>query len=93
VKPCDQNILRTIEVSQEMIRIADRGDAEREDTGCGVLYGILRDSAYKILKLAEEEKQRHQAKGWWQESCFDPVNGQSNSMHTQKDNPNQKEED
>lgn len=47
--------------------MADRGDEEREDTGCGVLYGVLRDSAYKILKLAEEEKRRHQAKGWWSE--------------------------
>jgi hypothetical protein len=75
-----------------MIRIADRGDAEREDTGCGVLYGILRDSAYKILKLAEEEKQRHLAKGWWQEDCFDSTNGQGGPMHSQTDNYNQKEE-
>jgi hypothetical protein len=52
-----------------MIRIADQGDAQREDTGCGILYGVLRDSAYKLLKLAEEEKKRHQAKGWWQEHC------------------------
>lgn len=66
MKPCDRNIIRTIEISEEMIRIADQGDAQREDTGCGILYGVLRDSAYKILKLAEEEKKRHQAKGWWQ---------------------------
>jgi hypothetical protein len=51
-----------------MIRLADRGDAEREDTGCGILYGILRDAAYKIKKLAEEEKRAHQAKGWWRKS-------------------------
>lgn len=67
MKPCDQNIIRTIEISEEMIRIADQGDAQREDTGCGILYGVLRDSAYKILKLAQEEKKRHQAKGWWRD--------------------------
>jgi hypothetical protein len=48
-----------------MIELADQGDADREDTGCGVLYGVLRDSAYKIQQLAEKEKGRHQAKGWW----------------------------
>ena len=55
-----------------MIRLADRGDADREDIGCGVLYGVLRDSAYKILQLAEAEKSRHQAKGWWRE-IHDPM--------------------
>ena len=46
---------------------ADQGDADREDNGCGILYGVLRDSAYKLKKLAEEEKQNHIIKGWWQE--------------------------
>ena len=69
MKPCDQNIKLTIQLAQEMIRLADQGDADREDTGCGVLYGILRDSAFKIRQLAEKEKGRHQAKGWWQEGC------------------------
>jgi hypothetical protein len=66
IKPCDQNIKQAIELTREMIRLADQGDKDREDTGCGVLYGVLRDSAYKILQLAEQEKQRHKAKGWWQ---------------------------
>jgi hypothetical protein len=70
VKPCDQNIIRTIELSEEMIRLADQGDAQREDTGCGILYGVLRDSAYKLLKLAQEEKKRHQAKGWSKAHCL-----------------------
>ena len=78
MKSCDKNIKRTIQLAQEMIRLADQGDADREDTGCGVLYGVLRDSAYKILQLAEAEKGRHQAKGWWQEmqgpsEDFDPL--------------------
>jgi len=25
-----------------MIRLADKGDVEREDVGCGILYGVLR---------------------------------------------------
>ena len=66
VKPCDQNIKQAIELTREMMRLADKGDKDREDTGCGVLYGVLRDSAYKILQLAEQEKEHHKAKGWWQ---------------------------
>ncbi len=67
MKPCDRNIKRTIELSQKMIQLANQGDKDREDTGCGVLYGVLRDAAYKILQLAEKEKERHQSKGWWRE--------------------------
>ncbi len=69
VKPCDRNIRLTLQLTQEMIRLADQGDVDREDTGCGVLYGVLRDAAFKIRQLAEKEKGRHQAKGWWQENC------------------------
>jgi len=59
VKPCDKNIKRTLQLAQEMIILADQGDAVREDIGCGILYGVLRDSAYKIKKLAEEEREKH----------------------------------
>ncbi len=72
MKPCDKNIQSAIRLTRDMIQLANKGDADREDTGCGVLYGVLRDSAYKILQLAEEEKSRHQAKGWWQEECPEP---------------------
>jgi hypothetical protein len=50
-----------------MVDLADEGDADREDTGCGILYGVLGDSAYKLKKLAEEEKKAHIKKGLWQE--------------------------
>lgn len=72
MKPCDQNIQRTIQLTQDMIRLADQGDADREDTGCGILYGMLRDSAYKLWRMAEEEKKRHQEKGWWSQNCPKP---------------------
>ena len=65
MKPCDQNLRRTILLAERMIELADIGDSDREDTGCGILYGLLRDSGYKIKKLAEIEKQNHVAKGWW----------------------------
>jgi len=54
-------------LAEKMLDLADKGDALREDAGCGVLYGVLRDSAYKIRKLAEAEKEAHIKKGWWKE--------------------------
>ena len=51
-----------------MIALADQGDVEREDVGCGIMYGILRDAAYRLKKIAELEKKAHQQKGWWNET-------------------------
>jgi hypothetical protein len=67
VKRCNHNIKKTLNLVDEMIKIADMGDIEREDNGCGILYGVLRDSAYKVKKLAEQEKEKHIEKGWWTE--------------------------
>lgn len=69
MKPCDVHIEKTLGLVKVMIDIANQGDIDREDTGCGVLYGILRDSAYKIRKIAEQEKEAHIKKGWWKETC------------------------
>ena len=65
MKPCDEVILKTLDMVKSMIKLADEGDAVREDPGCGVLYGVLRDSAFKIKRLAEAEKIAHVKKGWW----------------------------
>ena len=68
MKPCDTNIRKTLDLVNDMIQLANQGDADREDVGCGILYGVLRDSAYKVKRLAEEEKKTHQKKGWWKET-------------------------
>jgi hypothetical protein len=62
MKPCDKILLKTIEMASSMLRLADEGDANREDNGCGVLYGLVRDSAYKIKRVAEAEKEAHMLK-------------------------------
>jgi methylmalonyl-CoA mutase cobalamin-binding subunit len=68
-KKCDEHIARTIDMAKEMITLAQMGYDDHEDPGCGVLYGILLDSGYRILDLALKEKQAHIDKGWW----FDTV--------------------
>ena len=65
LKSCNENIKKTLKIADEMIELSQAGDADREDVGCGILYGILRDSAYKIKKTAEAEKQAHVKKGLW----------------------------
>jgi hypothetical protein len=65
MKRCDKYIKKTLELGKTMLELADEGDAAREDTGCGVLFSVLRDSAYKIRQLAEAEREAHIKKGWW----------------------------
>ena len=67
MRACDKSIKKTIKLADVMLELADEGDAVREDSGCGVLYGVLRDSAYKVKKLAEAEREAHKRKGWWKE--------------------------
>ncbi len=73
MKPCDQNIKAAIELANKMILLAERGDIDREDVGCGILYGVLRDSGYKLKLMAEKEKDVHIQKGWWNKAnrCSD----------------------
>lgn len=65
MRPCNDNIKKTLDLTEKMIKLANKGDIDREDTGCGILYGVMRDSAYKLKKLAEKEKKNHIKKGWW----------------------------
>jgi len=67
-KKCDINIARTIGLAHEMIQLAQTGYEQREDPSCGVLYGILLDSGYRLLDLAQKEKEEHMKKGWWDRS-------------------------
>ena len=67
MRPCDKSIRETIGLAERMLKAADEGDAVREDNGCGVLYGVLRDCGFKIMKLAETERDAHIKKGWWKD--------------------------
>ena len=65
MKPCDENIKNALELAKNMINLAEKGDADREDDGCGILYEVLRDLAYEIKQIAESEKEKHIKKGGW----------------------------
>ncbi len=55
----DDFLRRVVAISKAMLELADRGDEVRRDAGCGVVFGTLRDNAYKIRQLAEKELKKH----------------------------------
>ncbi len=50
MKMCNEMLKKTLELTEAMVAIADQGDGAREDVGCGVLYGLLRDSGLQDQK-------------------------------------------
>jgi len=68
MRPCDVSIRKTLVLVETMLELADEGDDVREDSGCGVLFGVLRDSAFKLKRLAEVERDAHIRKGWWEDA-------------------------
>ena len=59
------NLLKVLRMTNEMLALADEGDRDRNDDSCGILYGILRDVAYRIRSLAEAECEQHKQAGKW----------------------------
>jgi len=64
-KPYNENLLKTIRLSQQMLALADEGDRDRMDDSCGIVYGILRDMAYRLRQVAQSECEKHRAAGKW----------------------------
>jgi hypothetical protein len=58
-------IRKVLNLANELTVLADEGEARCDDDGCAVLYGIVRDCAYKIRGSAEREKEVHQKMGLW----------------------------
>ncbi|MBI5778423.1 MAG: hypothetical protein HZA49_03085 [Planctomycetes bacterium] len=55
----NNHLKKSLELAKELIILADEGESESVDNGCRVLYGILRDCAYKIKARAEGELKKH----------------------------------
>lgn len=61
----NENIRRLLELSQQMLDLADKGDHDRQDDSCGIMYGVLRDMGYRLKKLAESECEKHRSTQRW----------------------------
>ncbi|MBN2376575.1 MAG: hypothetical protein JXD22_09245 [Sedimentisphaerales bacterium] len=75
-RKCNRNLRKALILAEEILKLADEGDLVRRDVGCGVLYGTMRDSGYKIRTLAQAELKVHQArKSTKQQPSTNPVFG------------------
>jgi hypothetical protein len=61
----DQNdyLEQTMETARHLLYCADLGEITRQDDSCRAFFGIVRDSAYKIMREAESERTRHMNRG------------------------------
>ncbi len=66
MKASNATLKETLKITDTMLALSDNGDAVREDDGCGIIYGVLRDSAYKIRKMAKAEIEVHKKRGQWE---------------------------
>ena len=48
------NVIEAVELSEGMLRVADRGMDKCEDDKCIILYGAIRDCAYRIKRLLKD---------------------------------------
>ena len=66
MQQCNHNLNELISLSEKLIELSIQGDMDRDDSSCGVLYGIARDSAYRIIEGAQNEIEKHKNGGKWQ---------------------------
>jgi hypothetical protein len=55
----DHHILKALKAADDLCCLADEGEQHSQDDGCCVLYGIVRDCAYKIRSRARQEQEKH----------------------------------
>jgi hypothetical protein len=57
LRACSETIRKTLDIVKSMLKLADEGDAVREDVGCGILWP--RRSARLIPRKAGGENRRY----------------------------------
>lgn len=67
MKPCNRHIVEALELACRLNLLADAGEEQAEDDSCAVLYGVIRDCAYRIRTRAEDERRNHLLQGRWDE--------------------------
>ena len=63
---CNEHIKESLELVRSLIILADEGERDSRDDGCRLLYGVIRDCAYKIKNEAERERSAHQINNKWE---------------------------
>jgi len=60
-------VRQTLDMVKKMINLADRAEMGCQDYSSTVLFGVVRDCAYKIKGRAEDERERLQMLGDWEQ--------------------------
>lgn len=63
--PTDQHIQEAMRLADDLNRLADSGEVIAQDDGCPVLFGVLRDCAYRIKGRAIHEREVHVRRELW----------------------------
>ena len=80
---CSKHILRALELAEQLNQLSYEGEGRSEDDGCAVLYGVVRDCAWRIRAEAIRELKEHGAMGLWNEKVTVAFEG----MQVQPDYP------
>ena len=59
-------VRKALQAARQLTVLADEGEAQATDDGCAVLFGVIRDCAYKIRAQAEREMSSRMSRGVWQ---------------------------
>jgi hypothetical protein len=62
VKPCDNHLQESLKLAERMIMLSFQGDEDREDNGCGIIYGVMRDAGYRLRDMIRREIEHHNRK-------------------------------
>jgi hypothetical protein len=65
MKDCNLNIVDLLKVADDLLEVANKGDIDRNDDSCGVLYGLARDYANRLMREANREKDKHKSSNKW----------------------------
>lgn len=64
----DRHLMEALRIAQDLIALADQGEADSEDDGCRILYGLMRDCGYRLRREALRERDAHGQDGTGQDA-------------------------
>lgn len=59
---CNTYISEALRIADDLIDFANSSEILIDDTGCSILFGVMRDCSYKIRQQAELQRQANEAK-------------------------------
>ena len=61
-------ISEALQIADDLMELANNEAGLVDEGGFGILFGVMRDCAYKIRAEAERERDAHKARGQWEKN-------------------------